>query len=425
MRRRAGFGTGTLALGLVVMLSGQVAAAVSWSAAKTVSAQHGFNTGVALATTKSGSKTYLHQVYVNQYPGGHHANDASHGPREAIMYQRRTASGAASGGLVRLNGTKQHGFESAVAASGSHVYVVWVHLGSYDYTSSTLRTIEFRANAHNGSGAWGAVKNLTTTEQVDAPAIAAAGSYVYVSWVNSVTGAINLQVSSDYGAHFNDSGLSFPPTNLNEPITGYYGDTALAASGALVGMAWLSGAGNAAAWTSNDHATSKSDFSLTSGDETGPPGVAADATRLAFAIPAGGKIKVRVWDGLSVGPERDAATFPSAAYKGSYSVAVALSGSHGVGVAYSACRLASCYSTETPAKGVDIVWGESADNGVHWKKPANLGLSTVTSAIGKQHRLNAYASAVIVGSKRYVIWDAFAGNYSTGTQQLRIGSGTP
>ena len=39
---------------------------------------------------KSGSTTYLHQVYVNQYPGGHHANDAAHGPREAIMYQRRT-----------------------------------------------------------------------------------------------------------------------------------------------------------------------------------------------------------------------------------------------------------------------------------------------------------------------------------------------
>ena len=104
---------------------------------------------------------------------------------------------------------------------------------------------------------------------------------------------------------------------------------------------------------------------------------------------------------------------------------MALSGSTGIGVAYSACRQSSCSGSESPAKGIDMVWVESTDNGAHWKHPTVLGLSTGTTAIGKQHRLNQYASAVIVGTKRYVIFDAFAGNYSKGSQLLRIGSGTP
>ena len=219
MRRRTTSGTVVAALGLVVMLSGQAAAAVSWSAAKTVSAQHGFNTGVALATTKSGSTTYLHQVYVNQYPGGHHANDAAHGPREAIMYQRRSASGASSGPLVRVNSATQHGFDSAIAASGEHVYAVWVHLAKYDFLPATPRTLQFRANAHNGSGSWGAVKNLAVADpRVDQPAIAAAGSYVYISYANEDTGAVHLLISSDYGAHFHDSGLSMANAGIQDPL---------------------------------------------------------------------------------------------------------------------------------------------------------------------------------------------------------------
>jgi hypothetical protein len=164
---------------------------------------------------------------------------------------------------------------------------------------------------------------------------------------------------------------------------------------------------------------------LTSGGRQGPPRAAAAGSRIAFAIPAGGKIKARVWDGVTLSPERNAATFPTTTYQGSYSVAVALGGTRSLGLAYSACRLAGCGYTESPDKGIDMVWRESTDSGTNWKKTFKLADSTGTSVTGRQHRLNQYASVVIVGAKRFVIWDAFAGNYSKGSQLLRIGIGTP
>lgn len=118
-------------MGLVLLISAQAAAAVTWGAAKSASAPHGFNTGRALATTKQGSTTYVHQVYVNNYPGAHPAGDNPGNPREAVMYQRRTAAGAASGAAVRVNKSTEHGNGSSVAVAGSHVYVAWTHLAKY------------------------------------------------------------------------------------------------------------------------------------------------------------------------------------------------------------------------------------------------------------------------------------------------------
>jgi hypothetical protein len=322
---------------------------------------------------------------------------------------------------------------SAIAASGSRVYVVWSRLAKYNYGPTDAFTLQFRSNANHGSGTWSAIKNLTTSGQIDAPSVAASGSYVYVGYTNAATGAVKLLISSDYGAHFHDSGLSMAPVTYNNGY-GYWGFTALAAAGTNVGMAWSSGdTFTSTAWTSTNHAGAKADFTLSSGDVAGNPRVAALGNRIAFAIPvcAGGcstgSVKARIWQGGTLGPDRTAATFSSGeTFKRSYSVDVSLAGTGALGLAWSACRLLTCGSSESPAKGVDVLWRESTDNGASWKNPFTLQSSTGTTATGKLRRVNAYASITFLSTtRRVVVFDAYDGPFTKGNVLLRVGSGAP
>ena len=427
MRGRISTGTTFIALMLVLLVTAQAAAAVSWGTAKVASAAHGFSTGRGLATTKSGSTTYLHQVYVNNYPGGTKASDAAGGTREAVMYQRRTATGVASGSAFRVNKSSQHGNGASIAAAGSHVYVVWSHLAKYAYGPTDARTLQFRSNASNGSGAWSTIKSLTTTGRVDSPSVAAAGSYVYIGYTNAATGAIKLLISDDFGANFHNSGLSMDPVTYDNGY-GYFGTTSVAAAGSNVAMAWLSGdTFTASAWTSTITLPGRPTSPL---PRVMPPVLRVSprsgiGSAVAIATPA--VIRTRVWVNGSLGQERTATTFSaSATLKRSYTVDVALGGTTSVGLAWNACRNANCLGTDSPAKGQDLIWRELADNGAHWKAAFTLQACTGTSATGKQRRLNAYASALFLSAtKRVVTFDAFNSTFTKGSVLLHIGSGAP
>jgi len=193
-------------------------------------------------------------------------------------------------------------------------------------------------------------------------------------------------------------------------------------------MAWQPSTGNTVAWTSTDHGVAKTDFTLTVSDSAGPPRLAAVGGRIAFAVPLTSGVRTRVWSGGSLGVERTATTFGLAnAFKRGYAVAVAVAliGAAGLGIAYSGCRLSDCSSTEAPAKGVDVGWVESVDNGANWTPEVVLGPSTGTAPKDKERRRNAYGSTAIIGTKRFVVRDAFNATYSKGGQLLRIGAGTP
>jgi hypothetical protein len=248
-----------------------------------------------------------------------------------------------------------------------------------------------------------------------------------------LTGALKLQISSDYGAHFHDSGLSMTPVTTSNCTT-FCGYPSVAAAGSNVGMAWLSGdTFTVSAWTSTNHATSKTDFTLSTGDAAGNPRVAALGNRIAFAAPtcAGGcataAVKARVWNNGTLGPDRTAASYTTATtYKRSYSADVALSGTAGLGLAWNACRLVNCSTDESPAKGSDVVWRESTDNGVTWKSPFTLQASTGSTAAGKLRRIDAYPSIVFLSTtKRIVVFDAYNGPFTNGSVLLRVGSGAP
>jgi hypothetical protein len=305
------------------------------------------------------------------------------------------------------------------------VYVVWSHLSKYFYTPTDRRTLQFRSNANHGSGAWSPIRSLTTTGRIDQPSVAASGTYVYIAYTNSATAAIKLLISSDYGVHFHDSGLAMADVTYDNGY-GFTGLPNVAAAGANVGMVWQSGNSfTASAWTSSDHASTKSDFELTSGDAAGPPRAAALGNRLAFAVPAATAIKAKVWNNGTLGPDLSVASFGAAeTFKRTYTVDVALGGAASLGLAWTACRIANCSTTESPAKGNDMVWRESKDNGTTWKSPYTLQSSTGTSASGKLHRANAYASALYLSAtKRVVVFDSFNGDYSKGTVLLRLGGG--
>ena len=341
------------------------------------------------------------------------------------MYQRRSASGAASGAAVRLNPANEHGNGSSIAASGTHVYAVWVHLAKYFYARGRAhprvplqrqpweRRLERRPEADH------------QRSRIDPPSVAAAGKYVYVSYVNSDTGNVILLISGDYGAHFHDSGIgmvSFANGGRLRVLRVHFDRGCGRERRPHMG----SRCGRRRCMDIHRPRDPVSDFTLTSGDRSGPPRVAALGDRLAFAITTSTGVKARVWQAGTLGAEHMAASFaPNLTLKRGYQVAVGLTGSAGLGLAWSACRIANCSSTESPAKGVDVVWRESVDNGVSWKSPLTLGPSTGTSPVGKQRRMNAYASVVYVGAKRFVIWDAFSAWYGKGSQLLRIGSGTP
>src|SRR5205814_9001942 len=64
--------------------------------------------------------------------------------------------------------------------------------------------------------------------------------------------------------------------------------------------------------------------------------------RVAVAFTAQSKVLVRVWDGVTLGPELAVASFPPAAgdvlYASGYGPAVLPTGSDGLSVAFAACR---------------------------------------------------------------------------------------
>jgi hypothetical protein len=147
-----------------------------------------------------------------------------------IWYRRSTDGGASFSGTVNLR-SKTTGslFEPAIAASGNNVYVVWVD----NITAIGVWDILYRRSTNGGASFSGTV-NLTenTASDGEETAIAASGNNVYVVWSNqSGNFDILYKKSTNGGASFGDTkNLSNNPGDSREP--------AVAVTGTNVYVVW-------------------------------------------------------------------------------------------------------------------------------------------------------------------------------------------
>jgi hypothetical protein len=286
-----------------------------------------------------------------------------------------TWKGSAGGAPTRLNYSTQHGSYAAIATSGSHVYAAWTRLTSAgpDYVPTHSRTIQFRSSADHGVHWTSKVFALsTTTGRVDRPSIAASGSYVYVVWTDSNTGAIRLATSSNYGATFTTRSIGSTSVALADH-SGRWGMPAVAAYGSNVGVTWLAswnsaaGYGALAARVSTNKGSTWSARTLDTNSRD-RAAVAASGNRIAFSWVDTGAARLQIWQSGVFQAQRMASSsaFSSTnTFKAGYGPAVALVGTSGVSVGWAGCRNINCYGI-SPATGVDVLWRESTNNGSSW-----------------------------------------------------------
>ena len=179
-------------------------------------------------------------------------------------------------------------------------------------------------------------KRLTSLSgRVDFPTVAAAGANVYVVYTDSATGSVKVKISRDRAATWKT--VTLGSTAWSTP-SGRYGIPRIAASGNTVVVAWLS---TAAARSRRACRRMPAGPGAPTGGLTGSstdiPAVAALGTRAAVAWTDGSSAVVRTW---SAGPgrRRGPPGQPPAAYTHSYGPAIALSGSAGIGVAWTRLR---------------------------------------------------------------------------------------
>jgi hypothetical protein len=417
-RRRSRALLSVLAGVLMLLLASQTAlAAVSWTKPVGVGPQYSWNTGRGLARTVSSSTSYLHV----QYEDDGHAH-------VGVYYRRGNAGGTAWGTARRLNPPGEHAEAGAIAAASKYVYVVYrdhSHLTN-DYDPAGPRGIHVSINTNHGSStAWLTTKNFEAPTRAGRPAVAATGSYAYVAFTDADNG--NVVLAKNGGTNVEDAGWTAGNVGVTTRVStstgdGFEGNPVVAASGALVMVAWIdSDDGTIKAKVSTDHGATWPDTASTlSAGQVYGLSAAGLGSRLALAWATPSSIRVRVYAG-AWGPARTLASFsPTGTWRNGYGTSVALAGTSRVGVGFSACTRASCAGSST--QGVDVRWRESTNNGSTWK-------STVTIAshkTAKSTRISDNPSVVMTDSpKRFMTYNTASASFSTYRLVIEVGSGKP
>ncbi|HEU0242625.1 MAG TPA: hypothetical protein VFQ75_01890 [Candidatus Limnocylindrales bacterium] len=423
--RSARFRALPLGLGLLALLLAwsPVLAAVGWGTVYRASNYDADSVGNSLArTVTSGGTAYLHQLSVQWVIGGVQAADG--GPYMGIYYRRGTSSGSSWSTARRLNSTSLHGAYPTLASSSRYVYAAWrrqPHPSVDDWNGVDPRPLQFRRNTNHGASSyWKAQPTFLGADRIDFPSIAATGSKVWIAYTDAVGGEIRLQKSTDYGATFQLQTAIGATTALYEG--GYSGHAVVAASGNVVGVAFDSGSGWRVKISTDAGSSWSVDTDLASGDVKKVDG-AGSSGKLAFAWLTGQQhIYLRRFNGTSLGSTRSVVTVTdSMAYKHINHIAVAMTGTAVIGVAYNACNTLNC--TVDSTHGSSIRWTESRDSGAHWTSSRTIA----SYAAGASRRNNEWPSAIWAGgSKRIVSWNSF-GNSSAYPERIlvRVGSGTP
>jgi hypothetical protein len=374
--------------------------AVGWVTTRSGPA-YSWNLGQSLARTVNGTTTYLHVTYTTDRVSGAWVDD--NGPYAGINYVRTRNNGVTFTTPKRLNPARQHGSRGSLAASGKFVYATWVSTSRWlAYKGAAPRVLYLRRNSNHGSStAWNTTKRLTSLSgRVDYPTVAAAGSNVYVAYTDSNAGSVRVKISRDRAATW--STVTLGTTSAGSTTAGRYGMPRIAASGNTVIVAWLANADGAVrARVSTDAGRTWSATGAIVGTSTDIPAVAVLGSRAAVAWTDGSSAVVRTWYAGAWSAPKATIVPAGATYTDTYSPAIALNGTGGVGVAWTGC-VTACTSW-TSSTRANLVWSESKDNGRSWFVGQVLGSPPSTTA----RRYNDYPSVLWPSAtRRHVIWNA-------------------
>jgi hypothetical protein len=128
---------------------------------------------------------------------------------------------------------------------------------------------------------------------------------------------------------------------------------------------------------------------------------------------------IRSWHAGVWSTARQVSAFGGGApYSGGYDVAVALTGSDTIGIAWSGCRSTSC-DTGSALTQVHELWSQSTDGGTTWSDPA-----VVHGSKAADQRINDAGSTVWLDpSTRLVSYTGSVSGYTTYRLYARVGSG--
>ncbi|HET7830159.1 MAG TPA: hypothetical protein VFL03_11425 [Candidatus Limnocylindrales bacterium] len=400
-----------------------VLASVGWGSLYRASNENADSVGNALArTVTSGGTAYLHQLSVQWVVGGEDVSDS--GPYLGIYYRRGNSSASSWSTAKRLNSSSKHGAYPTVASSSKYVYAAWraqPHPGVDDWNGVDPRPLQFRRNTNHGSGSyWKSQPSFLGADRIDRPSIAATGARVWIAYTDAVGGEIRLQKSTDYGATFQLKSAIGATTSTYEG--GYSGHPVVAATGSTVAVAFFNGSSWRVKISTDAGSSWTVDTDLAGGDIK-KVDVAAASGKVGFAWLSGDQhIYLRRFNGTTLGSQRTVVAISNTTtYKNINHIALAMTGTSVLGVAYNACNTTGC--TVDSTHGSSIRWTESRDSGVHWTSSKTIG-SYATKA---SRRNNEWPSVVWAGSsKRIVSWNAF-GTSDAYPERIvvRVGTGTP
>jgi hypothetical protein len=283
----------------------------------------------SLASSGTGSSGMLQLAYSTDPASG-----------TPTVFAVRSSTGTTWSSPVRLSPAGQAARDATVAASGTTVYVAWLRPAGPDAATSALF---LRANLHDGSGAWQPSRRLTALAgKVDRPAIAAAGTSVYVASTDLLGGSVNLAISADRGVTWRTTRIA------RLGATGASASPSVAAAGRLVVVAWATPDGAVKARLSTDLGRSWANVATLATADGSRPAVAATLDR---AVVAWGSY-VRSWRSGAWGPVQRAIAGRIERLDG-----IVINGSAGMAIAHSDYR--------------DASWSESRDQGATWIGPSS------------------------------------------------------
>ena len=385
---------------------------VAWGADRTAGRAWSWSYGKALARTVSGTTTYLHVVESTDNIGGKWANNTS--PKMGVYYVRTSNLGSTWTTSYRLNPSTQHGDRAAVAASGANVYAAWISqtkIGT-SYSATAPRIVYLRTNTNHGaSSAWKSAVRLTpTTGRVDYVAVAAYGSNVYVTFTDAATGNIRLAISRDKGATWKTTTLGVSTNGTSDGKAGY---PAIGVSGARIIVSWSADDNlKILARMSTDsgaHWTTAATLATSAESETA---AASSSDRFVVAWTGLDGARVRTYKAGAWGTTKSIKVSPTNPYPTHWTPAVALNGTGGTAVVWSACS-SDCNKSVSTA---DLIWAESSDGGATF--PYLQVLSSMDGATNWSPSV-IWASA----TSRHVLYER--DTESGYRMRIRTGTGAP
>jgi len=356
-------------------------------------------------------------------PSGACATDRS--PTMGVFVQRSPAAAvpAAWGRPKRMSPHDVQAERSSIAADGNLAVVGWVTQTSYlHYRPTARRSFWIRISTDHGA-TWRAPHRVSLLRgRVDYPRLAVQGHEIFAVWTDANNGAIRFATTTDLGATWSKRTVGTTSSTSDGVRQGFAGLPDIGVSGTNVALVWFSNPNGKqlvelSSIGGTDLSSSTPSTTLVASSPNDGQRYAGAAgslipgdPRVAIAFTTPGQLLVRVWDGVTLGPEITVASFPVAVggvvYTGGYGPAVLPTGSDGLVVAFAGCRRRSnvpnpCDPTDGAAR-IDILSRESADGGGTWGPSRRL-----VDATKAPYRVNDEPSIALTTGRRRIAFDSY------------------